>query len=85
MKSLPKGLEGRILEVRCGARLTFFSRELEVYGANITPEMIKLFKISYSKEHVIIGDIKMLPFKEESFDIIVSTSLLHHVENSRAR
>jgi len=82
MKSLPERLEGRLLEVGCGARLTYLPGELEVYGVDFTPEMIRLFKKSYSEAHAIIGDVKTLPLKGASFNVIVSNELLHHLAGS---
>jgi len=79
MELLPKDLEGRLLEVGCGPRLTYFPGKLEVCGVDITPELIKVFKKSYPNAHAIIGDAKMLPVKNESFDLIVSNMLLHHL------
>ena len=79
MKSLPERLEGRLLEVGCGAGLTYLPGKLEIYGVDITPEMISIFQKSHPEAHAIIGDVKTLPFRGGSFNAIVSIELLHHL------
>jgi len=78
-KLLPKDLAGKLLEVGCGARFTYSSEKMEMYGIDITPEMIKFLKRSHSKAYAIIGNVKKLPFKRGVFDVIVSNVLLHHL------
>ncbi|MDH5769975.1 MAG: class I SAM-dependent methyltransferase [Candidatus Bathyarchaeota archaeon] len=72
-------LTGNLLEVGCGPQLTYFSRNAAIYGIDITPSVIKLFKKRYPWVHAIVGDAKWLPFRKRSFDVIVSTDLLHHL------
>lgn len=79
---LPINLKGKLLEVGCGTRFTYFSEKLEMYGVDITPEMVKLHKKLHPKSHSIIGDVRSLPFKGEVFDIVVSNGLLHHLVGS---
>jgi len=85
VKSLPERLEGRLLEVGCGAGLTYLPGRLEVCGVDITPEMIRLFEKLYPDAHAIIGDAKALPFRRASFNVIVSNELLHHLVGSSVK
>jgi ubiquinone/menaquinone biosynthesis C-methylase UbiE len=86
LKRLPKkDLKGRLLEVGCGALLTYSPEKLEVYGIDIMPEMIKLFKKSYPNAHAVIGDARALPFKAKCFDVVVVRALLHHLIGSNPR
>lgn len=82
MKLLPKNLKGKLLEVGCGTGFTYYSEKVEMYGIDITPEMVKLLKKSYPKAHAILGNVKMLPFKKEIFDVLTSNMLLHHLVGS---
>jgi len=72
-------LKGNLLEVGCGPQLTYHSRNAEIHGIDITPEVATLFKKRYPWAHTIVGDVRMLPFKKGSFDVVVSSDLLHHL------
>lgn len=66
---IPENLRGRLLEAGCGGKVGLISSKLEVIGIDITPEMTKLCKKSSPKVNVIVADVRMLPFKNESFDV----------------
>lgn len=62
----------RILDIGCGAgtHMAMFSRiSNHVYGIDISPKMIK-YANRYG--HVLIGDIRELPFVEDDFDYVFS-------------
>lgn len=68
---------GRILDVGCGTG--FVSRSLEgdvdIVGIDISPEMVR----EYVKEvpSGMVGDVEELPFKDRSFDWVLSNFTLH--------
>lgn len=79
LTSFPIDFEGRVLEVGCGARPSYSIDNIDFYGADITPDMIRIFRENYPSATLIICDVKFLPFKSSTFNLIVSTDLLHHL------
>jgi len=75
----PIDFEGRVLEVGCGARPSYSIDNIDFYGADITPDLIRNFKENYLSATLIICDVKFLPFKSSTFHLIVSNDLLHHL------
>lgn len=83
---LPK--TGKTLEVGAGSgRLSCF---LALHGYDTTcldyePEALRVAKNNYQFANVkgtfVIGDANNLPFKDDSFDILLSTGLLEHFRN----
>jgi len=71
--------KGRLLEVGCGGSLSYSPTELEVYGIDIVPKMAHVFRIKHPDGNIVVCDVKRLPFRDNTFDIIVSTWLLHHL------
>lgn len=56
----------------------------KVFYIEIVPEFCKKFNKSKMKsEHVINGDLTKMPFKEESFDIVIDYSTTDHLGNSQ--
>lgn len=78
-KPLPVEAKGKLLEIGCGLALTYSSNEMEAYAIDVVREMIRLLKKSHRDAHVITADINMLPFRQDCFNVVVSTSLLHHL------
>jgi tRNA (uracil-5-)-methyltransferase TRM9 len=80
---------GRILDIGCGngRNLLFFAkRGFEVYGLDFSKEMIeqakemfKKNKIEIKEKQLIVADMKNIPFKNESFDYIISVASFHHL------
>ena len=77
-RPLPNNMHGNLLEIGAGVRLTFSSQDSEIYVLDITAEMMKEIS-KHHQVHAICADAKQVPFKEDSFDIIVSNALLHHL------
>jgi ubiquinone/menaquinone biosynthesis C-methylase UbiE len=74
---LPKKML-RILDAGCGTGL--LSKRLEKYG-EVTGLDMSEEAIKYAKKrrvHVIKGSVNKLPFKAESFDVVVSIDVLYH-------
>jgi len=79
LMSFPIAFEGRVLEVGCGARPSYSMDNIDFYGADITPDMIRSFRENYPSATLTICDVKFLPFKQNSFQLIVANTLLHHL------
>jgi len=79
-------LEGKhILDVGCGLGMyvrRFLQFSDEVYGVDIDEE--KVAKASQDLAHIQQAPAEILPFADETFDVILSHEVLEHVENDRA-
>ena len=70
----------KYLEVGCGTRFTYRKLQMvEEYGLDVVPHMVRLCKKRYNKAHGVVGSVMYLPFRQRSYDIIVSNTLLHHL------
>lgn len=61
----------------------------DLYGVDISKEVVKRAKMNFSKKvspkHMLLGDIRKLPFKDNSFDIVFSFGTIEHIrENQRS-
>jgi len=75
----PTDVDGRVLEVGCGARPSYSIHNIDFYGVDITPDMLRTFREDYPSATLIICDVKFLPFNPNSFQLIISNMLLHHL------
>ena len=69
---------GRTLDIGCG---TGFSMEVtgkESFGMDISIEMLKLAR-KKGFERLVLADFRHIPFKDNSFDIIISVSTIQWV------
>jgi len=77
-KYLPKKKNLRILDAGCGtgAALLYLKNFGKTIGIDISPEALKYArKIGRVKK----GDISALPFKNESFDLVVCLDVIYHL------
>ncbi len=77
-----KGKE--FLEIGCG--LGYFSLEAQKRGAKVTAidvgvNLVKITKQKVKKGKFIVASASSLPFKNSSFDIVLCTEVIEHIEN----
>jgi len=78
----------KVLEFGCGTGM--FSRRIAAAGAMLTaidlsPDLIaEAKKESNPNITYQIGDIEMLPFTDTTFDAVIGSSVLHHVQVEKA-
>ncbi|MFP4115756.1 MAG: class I SAM-dependent methyltransferase [Candidatus Aenigmatarchaeota archaeon] len=83
---------GKLLNLGCahGSDFLPFDREkFEMYGADISTELLKKAKDYSSKFNfepkLVTCDMKNLPFQEGTFDYVVCVASLHHLLNKEER
>jgi len=75
----------RVLDLGCGpASLWGFwknnPKKLGVLvGADISPRMISEAKRLFPKDNFLVGNSQVLPFVTGSFDVVIVSSVLHHI------
>lgn len=85
--------EGRVLDIGCGPgqillKLALRKPNIQLIGIDLSWIMIqealkKVNKTSLrSRISLLVGDAKCLPFENESFDLVLCNSVLHHSSNS---
>ena len=76
----------RILDFGCGdANLVIQLKQLGFqHVTGIEPDIffLKLLKEKYISNNIVIGEGPGLPFNKNSFDVIISMSVLHHIPNT---
>lgn len=82
-----KDLKGKkFLEVGCG--LGYFSNSANKLGAKVTgvdigPSLVKINKKLTPKGQFRVASASNLPFKDRSFDVLLSTEVIEHVDNQQ--
>lgn len=80
---------GRILDVGCGPGI-LLSRlggsQFELFGLDLCPEMIAAAKARTGKlsAKLAVGRIEQMPFRAESFDVILALGSLEYLSDQRA-
>jgi ubiquinone/menaquinone biosynthesis C-methylase UbiE len=80
-----KELKGKkFLEIGCG--LGYFSNKAFKMGAKVTgidigPKLVVINKKLTPKGNFLVASASKLPFKDSSFDIVLSTEVIEHVDN----
>jgi len=83
---------GKVLNIGCAHGSDFIPldfKRFQFYGIDISKNLLLLAK-KYSKKfdlifHLILSDMRFLPFKDSSFDYIVCVATLHHLLKKRER
>ncbi|OGH14330.1 MAG: hypothetical protein A2687_01740 [Candidatus Levybacteria bacterium RIFCSPHIGHO2_01_FULL_38_26] len=76
-KYLPENKPLKILDAGCGpgAALVYLSKFGDVVGVDISDDALKFAK---KRGKVVKGDVSDLPFKDETFDVVVCLDVLYH-------
>lgn len=82
--------KGKVLDIGCGnAKNLVCIKNLELHGTDVSAGMIRNSK-KYCEKHDIdidftIGDAENLPYSANSFDYVISTAVMHHMEGACRR
>ena len=67
---------GRVLDLGCGTGfVSNYLKNCEVVGLDIAEEMVKTYRKRFGKG--VVGNAEELPFKDDSFDFVLSNFSLH--------
>lgn len=83
---LSEGLSGKVLEVGCGSGLfttELMNSEFHLTSIDISPDLLGLARQAVSdQKHVAfrLEDVHATSFPNESFDAIIGSSVLHHLD-----
>ncbi len=84
---LDKGAKS-ILDVGCGTGvpMRFFNRQKRFYavGIDVFEPYIKEAKSNQTHDEYVLCDARGLPFKEKSFDVVLCTEVIEHMEKEQA-
>lgn len=82
-KRLSKGR--KIIDLGCGtgafSRRFFQGIDAELFGMDISVKAIKMARAESNNINYIVGDVEDLKFKDESFDVVIFSGMLHHFPN----
>ncbi|RME09222.1 MAG: methyltransferase domain-containing protein [Aquificota bacterium] len=76
-----ENLRGPVLDLGCGTGLLSEGLE-DVVGVDIAIGMAKVYRERFGR--VVIGDAHALPFKDRSFDFVISNFALHWTDLKRS-
>ncbi len=83
VKDLPAlPADASVLEMGCGNGKTLAAlagRTQRVIALDISPEALRLCRLSCSKVDLILGDVRCLPFERESFDALFAFHVTGHL------
>lgn len=73
----------KILEIGCGTGIfteQFIKIGIDLVASDISCDLIKVGKKAMNFKEILVADAELLPFSDESFDIILGVSILHHLD-----
>lgn len=81
-KFIPTKKDWVILDLGCGNGVSTVNLRGEtVIGLDLSPKQLIRAKKKFPNRHFVVGDATKLPFKSNSFDLIVEINVLHHLGN----
>lgn len=75
-----KYIHSKVLDVGCGTGLITQVLKGDVWGLDISEWKLKRAKRHVPTAKFVVGDAEDMPFDGESFDCVVSTDILEHLE-----
>jgi len=78
----------KILDLGCGnGRLyeIFKDKNIDYIGIDISEKLIRLAQTKYPETQFLVGDGLDLPFKDNSFDVVYSIAVFHHIPSQALR
>lgn len=83
----------KILDAGCGEGrnlIYFLNTGFDVAGLDQNPDAIKMLQFiigsnypHYSKENFIVGELSSMPYRDESFDYIICSAVLHFARSEQ--
>ncbi len=86
LSRMPLAAEMRLLDVGCGTgvlldKVVDTYPDIETTGVDMSPEMLKVARRRLPDGvELLEADATDLPFDDDSFDLVVSTSAFHHID-----
>lgn len=89
MSLAPQGVGLRAVDLGCGTGITLdllLRRYGQVAGLDVSQEMLEGFDRSAPAPGLLLvrGDMTRLPFADQSFDVVIVRSALHHMDDEQA-
>ena len=80
-----KKVEGKVLDVGCGGGaftrgIKYYRRDLDLWGIDISRKSIDFAKGVSENVNFVLGSAYKLPFKDDTFDAVVSFDVLEHLD-----
>ncbi len=82
--SLLKDSSGIVLDLGCGTgnyTVELFKRSFKVIGCDVSKEMLRIAKNKLPEVVLIRANAYKLPFKKDSFDIVLSITMFEFIKN----
>jgi len=73
----------KVLDIGCGTgRLIsdLLDRGAIITGVDVSKNMLEVARKKFPKVHFIEGDIRKIPFKDDSFDFVIATFVIVHLQ-----
>jgi len=80
------GQYNRCLDAGCGTGKTMqllSSKCKNIVGVDFSKNMIKIARKRNPKAQFVLGDLQHLPFKDNSFDLVISTETIQYVSDKK--
>jgi SAM-dependent methyltransferase len=87
LREIERCSPGRILDYGCGAgwlSKIIHDNDRDVIGIDASAELIKNANKAVPGNSFIVGDCVNLPFADNSFDFIIGSAILHHLNPQKA-